>query len=164
MFKKVALAALMAAVVSTGAQAGQLASGNFTVQATIAGSCTAVTPQSLFDFGLRPNGTSADFDSTMTVDVTCTASLPYNLAVSKGQGNDDVFRTMKNGTNSLTYYLFTDSGRLNNLSSPTGGSSNWIGGVGTGSSQTLTIYGRIPTQPTPVAGVYTDTLQATVIW
>ena len=164
MLKKASLALAAAAALSVNAaHAGQLDSSSFTVQATIAGSCTAITPQSLFDFGTI-TGTAANTDSSMTVSVTCTTSLPYNLTMGYGTNGNSAGRKMANGANTLNYQLFTDSGRTINFDDFGGNASGWIGGIGTGSSQSILVYGRVPVQSTPPAGVYTDSVIAAVVW
>ncbi len=37
-------------------------------------------------------------------------------------------------------------------------------GSGTGNGQSLTVYGRVPVQTTPVAGTYTDTVVVTITY
>ncbi|WP_409528142.1 spore coat protein U domain-containing protein [Rhizobium sp.] len=37
-----------------------------------------------------------------------------------------------------------------------------VTGTGTGSPQTLTVYGRVPAQNTPAPGTYSDTVVVTV--
>ena len=164
MFKKASLALAIATALSVNSvHAGQLDSSNFTVRATITGSCTTVTPQSLFNFGSML-GTNTNVDGTMTVNVTCSNLLPYNLAISYGQSGT-FNRAMTDGaSHTLSYQLFTDSNRTINFADPTGNAAAMISGTGTGSSQTLTVYGRVPVQVTPVPGVYNDTLVASVIW
>ena len=163
MLKKISIALAAAAALSANiANAGQLDSSAFTVQATVAGACTTVTPLSVFNFGTLI-GTSGNADSQMNVSVTCSNTLPYNLAISYGQSGS-FNRAMKNGTNTLTYNLYTDSGRTNVLGDTTFNAAGWIGGTGSGATQNLTVYGRVPIQTSPVAGVYTDSLIASVIW
>ncbi|RUY19730.1 spore coat U domain-containing protein, partial [Mesorhizobium sp. M7A.F.Ca.US.001.04.2.1] len=39
-----------------------------------------------------------------------------------------------------------------------------VAGTGNGNVQNLTVYGRVPPQTTPAAGVYTDTVAITVTY
>lgn len=39
-----------------------------------------------------------------------------------------------------------------------------LAGTGNGNVQNLTVYGRVPPQATPAAGVYTDTVAITVTY
>jgi len=39
-----------------------------------------------------------------------------------------------------------------------------VSGTGSGANQTLTVYGRVPPQTTPSAGVYADTVVVTVTY
>jgi spore coat protein U-like protein len=62
-------------------------------------------------------------------------------------------------TSNVTYGLYKDAAR----SLPWGSTAgvNTASGTGTGLTQTLTVYGRVPPQTTPNAGAYTDTIVAT---
>ena len=164
MFKKVALAAAVSsAFLAAGAQAGTLDSSSFTVQANITGSCTAITP-SILDFGDITNTTGVSNNGSGTLQVTCSDTLPYRVAVSYGQGGTFGNRYMANGAVHLNYQLYADSARTQVLGDNTSLPNTHITGTGNGSAQTVTIYGQIPAQSTPVTGVYSDTVTATVIW
>jgi spore coat protein U-like protein len=77
---------------------------------------------------------------------------------------------MANGGNFISYNLYSDAG----YSTPwTTGATNstctTVGqcyiGTGTGSAQTLTVYGKVPTVAVaPAAGSYTDTVTITVTY
>jgi spore coat protein U-like protein len=73
-------------------------------------------------------------------------------------------------SNYVSYGLFTDSARSHawttstSTTSCTGGASTCVLGTGTGSNQTITVYGRIPAQTAPAIGSFTDTVTVTVTY
>jgi len=65
-------------------------------------------------------------------------------------------------TNSVTYGIYSDIARATAWGSLAGAT---IAGTGTGLTQSLTMYGRVPPQsPTPPPGNYSDTLIATITY
>jgi spore coat protein U-like protein len=62
----------------------------------------------------------------------------------------------------VTYGLYRDAARSLAWGATTG--VNTASGTGTGTTQTLTVYGRVAPQTTPKAGTYTDTIVATVTY
>jgi spore coat protein U-like protein len=163
MFKKVAcLAVFCAAVASHGAYAAQ-DTGTIAVSATIAASCTITTNP--LDFGSLTSTNASNTDVSTTVDVDCTADSPFNIGIDAGANASGAQRRMASGANTLNYSVYVDGFGLtefgpistylsaNNYSSPATGNNG---------TNTVTIYGRIPTQSTPPSGAYSDTLTVTV--
>ena len=71
---------------------------------------------------------------------------------------------MTSGSNLLSYNLYTDSARTSVWGDGTG-STNTIGGTGTGGSQAVTVYGRVSLGQTGVpAGSYADTVAVTITY
>ena len=68
---------------------------------------------------------------------------------------------MRAGTTSnyVSYELYRDTTRLLRWGTGLGNEST---GTGSGSSQSLTVYGQVPLQPSVNVGSYTDTIVATV--
>lgn len=60
---------------------------------------------------------------------------------------------------SITYGLYTDAARTIPWGSAAG---QTISGTGNGSARSLTVYGRVPAQTTPMTGLYSDTVVVTV--
>ena len=56
--------------------------------------------------------------------------------------------------------MFRDAGRTQNWGNTVG--TDTLAGTGNGSSQTLTVYGRLPGSQTLNVGSYTDTVVATI--
>jgi spore coat protein U-like protein len=66
------------------------------------------------------------------------------------------------GGATINYSLYTDSGRTTVWGNTIG--TNTVAGTGSGSSQGLTVFGRIPPQTTPAPATYSDSIIATVTY
>jgi spore coat protein U-like protein len=93
--------------------------------------------------------------------VTCTTGTDYDIALDNGQ---NASRRMRLGatTNYVDYELYTDVARTNPWPSTVGTPPYSYTGIG--AQDTITVYGRIPGQATPLAGTYTDTVQITLTY
>ncbi len=122
----------------------------FKVRARNVKSCTVSATD--LDFG-TVGALSANVDSTADVTVRCTYQLPYKIKLLGP--NDPTNRKMTLGSDKITYGTYRNAAR----SQPWGRfNSNDIDDTGTGFDQHFTIYGRVPPQPTPPPGTYTDTV------
>lgn len=134
------------------------ATTTFQVTATVVASC-AVSASDLA-FGTYSSASHSDVNTT--VDVTCTNGTTYDVALSDGggAGATTAARKMTSASNTLTYSLYTNAGRTQVW----GSSGNTVAGTGSGSSQSLTVYGRVPSGQNPQAGSYSDTIVVTVTY
>ena len=71
--------------------------------------------------------------------------------------------SMKSGANTLGYQLYLDSGRTTVFGDGTASSST-KSGTGSGSAQSISVYGRVPTLAGVVPGSYTDTVTVTITY
>jgi spore coat protein U-like protein len=141
----------------------------YNVDATATTNCTVSV--STLNFGSASLLTS-NADATSTVTVQCTNTTPYSIGVGNGTNVSGSQRRLRLGstTSYLNYGLYTDSGRTaawtttTSATSCTSGSSTCYLGTGTGSNQSVTIYGRVPTQIAPALGTYTDTVIVTLTY
>lgn len=101
---------------------------------------------------------NTDLDSTGRVDVECTISTSYTIALSKGGGGDRD-REMLSGATILNYYLYTSATRTTIWGDGTSVTST-VNGSGIMASHT--VYGRIPTRQNNPAGSYADVIVVTV--
>ncbi len=133
----------------------------FTVQANHVGSCSVAANN--LNFGTLALLT-ANADATTALDVTCTAGASYQIGLNGGLSGaaDPTQRKMASGANQLTYGLYQDAGRATPWGSTLG--VDTVPGAGTGASQILTVFGRIPPQPTPSPATYSDTIVVTVTY
>lgn len=141
-------------------QAAEVTS-NLSVTITITNECTAGTTSPV-NFGSR-GVLNANFDATGSLSVTCTTSAPYTIGLGVGTGSGATLaarRMTGPGSATVTYQLYRDSGRTLNWGDLASGDT--LAGTGSGSAQTIDVYGRVGNQTTPPAGTYNDTVLVTV--
>jgi len=132
----------------------QTATDTFQVSITIADDCT-ISAQDL-NFGSHVTlAALIDVDSIITVN--CSIGTVYTVSLNQGVNGT---RLMSDGTNTVDYELYTTALRV--LAWGTTAGVDTVGGVGDGTDQDLTVYGRVPVQATPAPATFTDTVTATV--
>lgn len=139
------------------------ATGNLTVRITIQAECKIQSAADL-DFGTR-GVIDANIDQTTTISVQCTNSTPYTVGLSAGAGAGATVAVRKMtgpAAAAINYTLYRDAARTQVWGVTVG--TDTVAGTGNGSAQPLTVYGRVPAQTTPAAGVYTDTVAITVTY
>ncbi|WP_296002582.1 spore coat U domain-containing protein [Rugamonas sp.] len=116
------------------------------------------------DFGQTQGVLATAVTINTTIGVTCTNTTLYNLGLNAGNGTGSTIsaRTMSGtggNTGTIAYNL-----------SLTAGGGNWgntqgtdtKSGTGSGTLQTVTVYGQVPPQLTPAPDTYKSTITATV--
>jgi len=141
------------------------ATSTFTVQVTIAATCT-VNSASTLNFGSQ-GVLTANVDQTSTIQVQCTNTTPYNVGLDGGTvaGSTVTSRLLAGTTTGNTgttvgFQLYQDAGRTTIWGTTQG--TNTVAGTGTGSAQSLSVYGQVPPQATPKPDLYQTTVTATV--
>ncbi len=130
------------------------------VSATVVATC--VVSASPLAFG---NYTGVQSDSTATLTLTCTNTTPYNVGLGVGlaTGATVTTRAMTGpSAATLPYAMFSDAVRTANWGQTI--ATDTVPGTGTGSVQTLTVYGRIAGGLYTAPGAYNDTVTATVTY
>ncbi|WP_077033760.1 spore coat U domain-containing protein [Pelomonas sp. KK5] len=159
--KRILIAALLTPCLSWAGTAGN----TFQVTATVVSSCTVSGTTLNFGGSIDPLATATPLDATSTLSVQCTNTTPYTVALNAGSnaGGASNFsaRAMKSGARSLAYQLYLDTGHSSVWGDGTASSATYSG-TGSGSAQTLNIYGRLPSLANVVPGTYTDTVTVTV--
>lgn len=133
----------------------------FQVNATVSPHCT-VTVGSM-DFGDVSDRIATGAAAAASLSVTCTENAPYAITLGPGLGpnvSDPQFRRMSNGTQTLAYGLYQDSGG----SRPWGWTSGQddLSATGTGLSQAFTVHGLLHGGQEAIIGGYTDSVVVTV--
>ena len=107
---------------------------------------------------------SSNVDAATTLSVTCTNGLPHTIQLDGGLSgaNDPTQRKMTSGGSEVTYGLYLDSSRSLSWGDENGG--QYLSETGTGLAQSHHVYGRVPSQPTPPVGTYSDTVVVTVTY
>jgi spore coat protein U-like protein len=161
MFIRVA-AASGAVMLLAGSAEAATTTTTFGVQMSITASCV-ISSASTMNFGSSGVLSSA-VDQTSTIQAQCTSSTPYNIGLDAGLGAGATVaaRKMTNGGATIGYTLYSDSGHTTVWGDTVG--TDTVSSVGTGASQSFTVYGRVPAQTTPAAATYTDTITVTVTY
>ena len=114
-------------------------------------------------FGTYNVFSASPLDSTGSVSYTCTGiKNPDRITIDLSRGGASTFaRRMLKGAEPLAYNLYMDAGHATVWGDGTTGTSHY-GPVPPLSSDTLTIFGRIPAGQDGSAGAYSDTVVATI--
>ncbi len=126
------------------------------VQITITASCT-INSAATLNFG-NPANLAAPVPGSTTLQLTCTNTTPYTIAMGAG-GGTVAARLM----GPVTYALYTDAAHTTLWGDGSLGTVT-VAGTGNGGLQSVTIYGNVPTQTTPAPGIYTDSVPVTVTY
>jgi len=136
----------------------------FVVRLTVVASCN-ISANAL-NFGTATSGLATAIQNTTTLAVTCSNTTPYQVGLDAGtvSGSTTTTRLMAGTTAGNT--ATTVSFKLNQTSYS---GSNWgnvngtdtQAGTGSGSAQTVTVYGTVLAQATPVPDTYQTTVTAT---
>lgn len=99
-----------------------------------------------------------------SIRVSCTSRTVYSVSLDNGiTGTAPASRRMTSaGGDGVTYALYRNPGRTALWGSAPAGLS--VTGTGTGSEQTLTVYGLVPAQATPRPGSYSDRIVVTLTY
>jgi spore coat protein U-like protein len=161
-YRAIACAAVVTGLFGATAALATTTSTTFTTQVTLAATCT-INSASALNFGSQ-GILSANVDQTSTIQVTCTNTTPYNIGldVGLGAGATVATRKMTSGGATVSYSLYTDTGRSTVWGNTVG--TDTQAATGSGTAQNYTVYGRIPPQTTPAPGTYSDTVTVTVTY
>lgn len=152
--------AVVALACSTAAQAATK-TATFRVSATVQSECTIVATD--LNFGTI-GIVSSNVDALSSITITCTSGTTYNIALDEGtvSGSSIADRKMGSGANMLAFQLYKDATRAEIWGETP--ATDTLGGTGTGSPQTLTVYGRVAPQVAPAVGVYETQITATIVY
>lgn len=146
---------------TSGGSAGTSSTFPFTATATVPSDCRSYITTNL-DFGTVPGLIGNDIDNASTVTMTCTGRTAWNVALDNGQNASGSTRRMRLPAtgNYVTYELYQTAARTQRWGNTLG--TDTVPGTGTGSAQTLTVYGRVPAAQSVPAGNYSDTITVTI--
>jgi spore coat protein U-like protein len=153
----------LASVVPASSIFAAVTTTTFQVQITIVDECEISSVNNL-NFGSH-GVLSANIDVTTTFAVQCTLGTPFTIGLNEGVGSGATTATRRMtgpgpGFATIDYRLYRESTHTNIWGNDPG--NDTVNGVGNGSAETFTIYGRVPPQVTPPAGLYLDTVTITV--
>lgn len=135
----------------------------FTASATVPKQCRAYATTPL-DFGSVPGTITSDVDQTSTIMMTCTGRTAWKVGLNNGLHANGTVRRMQLGATSsfVRYELYREPARTTRWGNTPG--TDTVDGTGTGTTQTLTVHGRVPANQTPAAGTYGDTVTVTITY
>lgn len=154
-------AALVAAGLAVAPAHAQSVTEQMPVTITIENACDLSTSPTTLDFGTQ-GVLAANVDAVSTIAVTCTTSAPYDIGLDGGGSGDINARVMTNGSDEVAYQLYQEAGRTTVWGNTV--DVDTVEGTGSGTEQYLSVYGRVPAQATPPAGVYNDTVLVTATY
>ncbi|HET7085766.1 MAG TPA: spore coat U domain-containing protein [Rhizomicrobium sp.] len=128
------------------------------ITASVQPSCTISATN--LNFG---NYARAQLDGLSTIQLNCANATTWNVGLNAGvfPGATVTTRSMAGPSAfQLNYSLFSNPARSINWGNTVG--TDTVSGTGTGASQTLNVYGRIPAAQNVGPGSYVDTIVATI--
>lgn len=160
------LLATLIAAASLPAQATTQKTATFQVSLTVSSDCSISANALNFGSADSTLATTAITQST-SLSVTCSTGTPYTLSLDKGDTSGSTISTRLlagtgSNTQKVTYQLYSDNGLSTIWGDGTTGNGSTVGGNGTGSAVSITVYGKVPAQPIPPADSYTATETATI--
>jgi spore coat protein U-like protein len=131
----------------------------FTVTANVVSQCSVSA--TTLDFG-SVGLLLANTDGTSTLTLQCANGVAWQVGLDNGQHASGTIRRMSGPGGLVSYELYRNAGRSLRWGSTL--NTDTVVGSGTGGNQSLSVYGRVPTQTTPSAGTYNDTITVTVTY
>lgn len=166
--RKILTAAVAGTLLLAGSQADALtATTTFQVTATVLKTCQVNAATLAFGNYTPGAGTVS---GTTTVNVLCTKTTPYTVALNAGSTGGSTFaqRLLANGVNTLQYNLYTTNTYATVWGDGSGTTATQAGaGAGLATANALTVFGQLPdnaTNQNAVPGAYTDTITVTVTY
>lgn len=133
--------------------------------ATCTVSATTVAFGSYNPFSSSPQDSTGDIAVSCTVGGILSLLVSYDISLSSGGSGAYATRRMSSGANTLSYNLYTSSGRTTVWGNGTGStaivSDGYLLGVGT-TVRHYTVYGRAPALQNVRSGAYLDSITVTV--
>jgi spore coat protein U-like protein len=141
----------------------------FSVSATVTTACNVQNGSLTFS---TVSTLSAAIQGTGSLSVACSGAAPYSVGLGLGNYASGSQRRMYSllANSYVSYNLYTDSGysdpwsTTTSASSCTNGASTCYLGTGNGAYQTVPVYGTVPAQAGEAAGIYSDTVTATITY
>lgn len=130
-------------------------SSTLQANAQLSPSCT-ISAQNV-DFSFSPTTTATALRKNSSVIMTCSNALSYTMNVSSGSSGLVSDRTMTSSNGDILHYNFYSNAAAN----PPNYANNYAV-IGTGSSMTYTLFGKLFTNQFVSPGTYSDSLTVTL--
>lgn len=168
LLKNVALAAVGLAFVAFGGVQAQTVSSSFPMSMTVTPVCQINSVSGLTFVSYDPTNPDTASTAAGAIFVSCTKTATAVVSLDQGQAPDagsscaNPLRRMTNGTNFLSYGLFTDSGLTSPWGCAAGHNTLSFTSLSAFTPTKLIPYGYSPSGQDVPAGTYTDTVTITV--
>ncbi len=169
-----ALALMLSASAQIAAAGNSVRSATFMVSVIVDSDCLISSANALnfghigARLGLGSDLSFLQTDQVTSLYVTCSKNTHYTLYMDRGSvpGSTVDVRLLAGSSagnsDRLQYQLYTDPSYFTLWGDGSYGSSNSVGGNGTGSVQTYTVYGRILDQSMPTPDLYSSIITASL--
>ena len=154
----------MLAMLSVPAAQAGTATANLAVSSNITANCTITTTAVSFGaYDPISANASTPLTATGAINTTCTNGASATVTLDQGTNPDSgstaaiPLRRMANGSNYMSYGLYSDNGYTDTFDGVTG-----VSVTGTGTQVATSVYGSIPAGQNLPTGAYADTVVATV--
>ena len=167
---KLRLQWLAAAVLVLGSSAAVAGSANASLAVSASVSLTCAITTTPVNFGVYDPSSRSATDATGAVMIICTQGVICDIALDAGAhpripGNITTRRMQPAETgHSLPYALFTDSARATIWGNQFNNNDRFVTHVGNGMAHQYPVYGRIDAGQFVPAGLYADTVIATLTY
>lgn len=144
---------------NAGGDGGGTGTFPFTASASVLPSCTVSASD--HDFGNVGGFLDANHDGSSAISLQCTNGAAWKVGLDNGQHASGSTRRMAGPGGFVTYELYRDSARTQRWGNA---APEWLTGTGTGTTQNLTVHGRVPAQAARAAGTYSDIVTVNVVY
>ena len=141
----------------------------FQVTATINKSCL-INSASNVAFGTYDPLFGSALTASGSVVFRCTKGTTYTVDLSTGASGSFAARTMTNGTDTMSYNLYTTAGLVTVFGDGTAGTGHDTGSSGSGianivaNQKTVSYFGNLPAGQDRSTGAYSDTITVTITY
>lgn len=154
-------AVLLSAAGIAGQTIAATSEANFQAKIVITSTCNvSTTAPTDLDFGTVAAG-AVNVDTNSVITVTCSKGTGYSIALTPSNGNNDGTGTMAaataGNTDTVPYAMYQDAARTVRWGSEEGSQKSGIGKGLSDTSDTHTVYGRVPSTDV-TSDTYADTV------
>ena len=147
---------------SSGGTLGSARQAPFVVTARADPECSLIAAD-LLDFGTVSGLPGPAVTASAGISMTCRPGTAWQMSLGDGQNALGQTRRMSNGSGGYAQYeLYRDAAMTQRFGQTP--NADWQSGIGTGSTQTVQVYGRMPASQNLTPGSYGDRVVVTVTY
>lgn len=135
---------------------------SFSATATVPPECH-ISVGDILDFGQFAGLPGPAVTATAAIDLICRRGTAWRLSLGDGLHAQGATRRMSNGSGAYApYELYRDAAMTQRFGQTV--NVDQLAGTGTGSNQSVTVYGRVPAAQSLIPGSYSDQVVVTVTY